>query len=229
MAFDIPDNDVAFNTNAGLSAGASLAVRGLDRSCASRLSGDPQLQVLGSVVVAPSIPMVDILTRQEWPTDHLLHHHPMLGTPCPATPTATEGCLDPDVPVIQVCGADLDGPLLPRFRSTVPLYPSRLRSMAPADPLILRQGPRRPVARSRAELDTRQARLEGHAALRARTGREGITAWWVQASDAEGRSAGDRAHSLRAVVGPKRAPALPTIHVWDNPRAPAAHLNLGMV
>jgi hypothetical protein len=45
---------------------------------ARRLRLDPQLEVLGSVVIADSVLVVDVLVGEERPTERLLHDEPVL-------------------------------------------------------------------------------------------------------------------------------------------------------
>lgn len=56
------------------------------------LASDPQFEVLLGVVQPIAVDVVDVLAGQEWPTDLLLHHQPMLVNP------STGGITDAAVP-----------------------------------------------------------------------------------------------------------------------------------
>jgi hypothetical protein len=51
---------------------------GVHNANAVRLTTHPQLEVLGAIVVTPTVAVMDLLSREEQPTEHLLHHEDVL-------------------------------------------------------------------------------------------------------------------------------------------------------
>src|SRR5256714_5033688 len=51
---------------------------GVHNANAVRLTPHPQLEVLGTIVVAPTVAVMDLLSREKQPTEHLLHHEDVL-------------------------------------------------------------------------------------------------------------------------------------------------------